>query len=197
MQIESEELPWSLERAGGWDTRCSSSTDQDRAQLANTNIQSAGQTYSSLKEDFSLGQSPCDENTPSRKSNFLCLGFTFIKQPSDLNLIFDGFLTGREGANGIQSTKWLCVFFPYDPPMVFWRWVFCSKLFSLSGMIVFFPQQEYNPPEQRDWVNYHLLSTSYVLRTVQGSKAQWQLKYNLCVQWSLISWWSFTSWAAW
>lgn len=97
-----------------------------------------------LKEDFSLGLSPCDENTPSRKSNFLSLGSIFIKQPSDLNLIFDGFLTGRERANGIQSVKWLCVFFPYDPPMVFWHWVFCSELFSLTGMVVFSLQQEYN-----------------------------------------------------
>lgn len=98
-----------------------------------------------LKKDFSPGQSPCDENIPSRKSNFLSLDSIFIKQPSDLNLIFDGFLTRRGGANGIQSVKWLCVFFPYDPPMVFWHWVFCSKLFSLSCLIVFSLQQEHNP----------------------------------------------------
>lgn len=34
---------------------CFSSTDLDRIQLANTNIQSTGQTYSWLKANFSLG----------------------------------------------------------------------------------------------------------------------------------------------
>lgn len=137
-----------------------------------------GQTRDSLKEDFSLGPSPCDEN---RKSNFLFLGSIFIKQPSDLNLIFDGFLTGREGANVIQSVKWLCVFFPYDPPMAFWHWAFYSKLFSVSGMIVFSLQQEYNPlSKETESTNYHLLTACYVLGPVQVWKAKWQWRYNLC-----------------
>lgn len=78
-----------------------------------------GKHFPGWRRIFHLGWSPCDENTPSRKSNFLRLDSIFIKQPSDLNLIFGGFLTRREGANWIQSVKWLCVFFPRDPPMVF------------------------------------------------------------------------------
>lgn len=57
-------------------------------------------------------------------------------------------------------------------PWIFWHWVFCSKLFSLLGMIVFSLQQKYNPLEQRDWVNNRLLSTCSVLGPVQGSKAK-------------------------
>lgn len=85
---------------------------------------------------------------------------------------FDGFLTRREGANGIQSVKWLCVFFPCDSPMDFLALgILFQTVFSLRHDSIFL-QQKYNPLEQRDWVNNRLLSTCSVLGPVQGSKAK-------------------------
>lgn len=64
---------------------------------ANTNIQSTGQTYSLLMEDVSRGSHHATKISPP--GDPISFALLHIHQVvSDLNLISDGFLTGKEGA---------------------------------------------------------------------------------------------------
>lgn len=85
---------------------------------ANTNIQSTGQTYSLLMEDVPRGSHHATEMSPPGDPISSAL-FHIHPVISDLNLISDGFLAGKEGAVepgplndyvflSLTTLPWLC-----------------------------------------------------------------------------------------
>lgn len=143
-----------LERAGRWDTRCFSSTDQDRLQAGQhkhpvhwANIFLAEGGF------FTWGGHHVMKIHPLGNP----ISFAWILYSSNNHLILIWFLVVSSleekeliGSNLLNDYVFSSLM---TLPWFFWHWVFCSKLVSLSSMRVFSLQQESNPLEQRDWVN--------------------------------------------
>lgn len=127
---------WEL---GGWEIRCFSSTNQDRTQLANTNIQGSGQADFSWRRVFHWNCPHVMKIYPLGN----LISCTWVLYPSSNILILIWFLMVSSleekelmGSNLLNDYAFSSLM---TLPWCFWHWIFCSKLFSLSGMIVIFP----------------------------------------------------------